>query len=921
MKKRFQKILGAALSAAMVMTPMMETLAANNFDAAVEDVAGRILFPGDSISGVEPVYLGPDGTGVEFTDGKWTNDTAQAYDISAIEGEGGGVWLEPKGYVLTVNGGTSKAAGTDGSDTSNHYKAKDGDQETSRDVAYYSAWSEVTVIAGAAPEGQVFDHWEVVSANVSLDTSLAETNFTMAEDEVTLEAVYAQAPAATEAPVEEIPQEPGQEEDNTAPEGTFSEEIPDAASGEAFFPGEDDDNVIVIGGDEAGAEANQDANGGQETGAAVTYTLTVENGAGSGEYEAGDEVTITADQVEGMAFAGWYTDAETVWLADAYSAETTFYMPAEPVTVAATYTEPEAHTPETVQPETTQPESTVSDTEAAEITESQNENGAEPETTAGEEETAPDLYTVDVEFGEGGGSYEENAQVTVYADAPEEGQEFAGWTTSENLTLADSSNEEAVFTMPAENVKLTATYKAAEAETEPETSTEYESGEPGVIDVSELETEAAENNASPEENTEAPAAPVDETEMSEPETDQLFTEVETETEAETEAAVDAPKFEVQLSDTADITIVNTLTSNENGIPVSAAGETITVKATEYDDLVLDHWSVTKADGSQEAIAPAINPEDPYIASFIMPNTAVFVQAHYVELSDNEVQVVNGSGSGTYQEGDYVEISANDPAEGYRFKQWTVITGNVELDDYTSSETGFLMTDEAVQVKATYEVVKYTLTVENGSGDGSYTKGESVKLTADYPADGKVFAGWEVTSGSASVSSADRYYSSITMPASDVTVKATYKDGPSPAYNEIRGITSGGEYLKGSKVTFSAVGNGMGNSNPNPGDYRYRPSGYQIGSVSGSYNNAPYETSMSINGVGQYTLTVSYTKDIFDGNSWVATGTTDQKSVTFYVVNALSVQTGDNSPIIPLVIAAVAALAVIVILLVVRRRRK
>ena len=88
MKKRFQKILGVALSAAMVMTPMMETLAAaNSFDVNAEDVGGKVLFPGDSISGIEPIYIGPDGTAAELTDGKWTNDTSQAYSMSAMEGE------------------------------------------------------------------------------------------------------------------------------------------------------------------------------------------------------------------------------------------------------------------------------------------------------------------------------------------------------------------------------------------------------------------------------------------------------------------------------------------------------------------------------------------------------------------------------------------------------------------------------------------------------------------------------------------------------------------------------------------------------------------------------------------------------------------------------------------------------------------
>ena len=114
---------------------------------------------------------------------------------------------------------------------------------------------------------------------------------------------------------------------------------------------------------------------------------------------------------------------------------------------------------------------------------------------------------------------------------------------------------------------------------------------------------------------------------------------------------------------------------------------------------------------------------------------------------------------------------------------------------------------------------------------------------------------------------------------------------------------------------------MDNTNPNPGDYRYRPAGYQIGSVGGSWTASPYTTSMAINAVGEYTLTVSYAKDIYDGSSWNADGTSVTKSVTFHVVNALSVQTGDSSSLIPLAIAGGAALAVIIILVIVLMRRR
>lgn len=893
MKKKFTKFLGVVLSTAMVMTPMMEAMAAaNKYDVNAEDVAGKVLFPGDSISGIEPIYMGPDGTALEVVEGKWTNDTAQAYSMSAIESEEGGLWLEPKGYVLTVNDGTSKVTGTDGTDTSNHFKAKEETEEDKlfpKDVAYYNAWTDVTVIADQAPEGQVFDHWEVEGTNVTLtDAYAAETTFTMIEDEVVLSAVYVEAAVETEAPTEAPAEVPVETEapvvDEPVVEEPTVEDVPaDNNSGE----------VIVIG-EDTGIEVTADNGTQEETSAPTLYNLTVENGAGDGDYEVGTTVTVTADQLEGMVFSGWYTEAVSVWFADSTSAETTFSMPAENVVIAATYT----------QAETSAPETTVTETELVVI--DGVDTGAEEE-TAVTEEIVPDLYTVEVEFGEGGGSYEAGAQVIVYADGAADDQEFAGWITSENLVLENPASEEAIFTMPAENVKLTATYKTVETETE--AATEYESGEIAIIDQAELETEAVADNAAEEVVTEAEEL-VEDVEVVETETEAV------EDQAATEAAV---KYEVQLSD--GVQILNALSVDSvSGLLMAEEGTVISAKATEYEDYVLSSWTVTRTD-TGETVNVSLNDEDMYLATFEMPASNVYVEVKYVQLANNEVQIVNGSGSGNYSEGDYVEIVADDPEDGYRFKGWTVITGNVTLDDYTAETTEFVMPATAVQIKATYEVIKYTLTVENGSGDGSYVKGETVSLTADYPAEGKVFAGWTVTSEKGSVASADRYYSSITMPAANVTVKATYKDGPSPDYNEIQNIVSGGEYLKGTTISFTAVGNGMGNTNPNPGDYRYRPSGYQIGSVTGNWSNSPYTTSMAINAVGQYTLYVTYTKDIYDGSSWVSTGTTDTKSVTFYVVNALSVQTGDSSPIIPLAIAAVAALVVIVVLLVVRRRRR
>ena len=43
-----------------------------------------------------------------------------------------------------------------------------------------------------------------------------------------------------------------------------------------------------------------------------TFTLTVVGGTGSGTYEKGTEVTVTADQPESKRFVCWKKDGETV---------------------------------------------------------------------------------------------------------------------------------------------------------------------------------------------------------------------------------------------------------------------------------------------------------------------------------------------------------------------------------------------------------------------------------------------------------------------------------------------------------------------------------------------------------------------------------------------------------------------------------
>ena len=72
---------------------------------------------------------------------------------------------------------------------------------------------------------------------------------------------------------------------------------------------------------------------------------------------------------------------------------------------------------------------------------------------------------------------------------------------------------------------------------------------------------------------------------------------------------------------------------------------------------------------------------------------------------------------------------------------------------------------------------YKVTVTNGAGSGDYAEGETVTITANAAPADKVFDKWEVVSGSIILADANSATTTFTMPASAVSVKATYKDAP------------------------------------------------------------------------------------------------------------------------------------------------
>lgn len=104
------------------------------------------------------------------------------------------------------------------------------------------------------------------------------------------------------------------------------------------------------------------------------------------------------------------------------------------------------------------------------------------------------------------------------------------------------------------------------------------------------------------------------------------------------------------------------------------------------------------------------------------------------------------------------------SDGYYYFTVTVSKGA------QSMTTGLKM----IVIKATEYF--FTLTVVNGDGDGRYSAGEVVNVKADPAADGKIFDKW-VTDGGATVSDIYSMYTTIVIPARDITITATYKNKP------------------------------------------------------------------------------------------------------------------------------------------------
>lgn len=162
-------------------------------------------------------------------------------------------------------------------------------------------------------------------------------------------------------------------------------------------------------------------------------------------------------------------------------------------------------------------------------------------------------------------------------------------------------------------------------------------------------------------------------------------------------------------------------------------------------------------------------------TLVMPNNAVTLTATYdIRPGAYTLTVNNGTGSGSYDPGTSVLVSAREPLPGEAFA-WT---GDRQiLANWLMPTTSALMPFQDVAITATYgHDGASTLTVNGGSGSGSYPVGHTVNVVANAPPAGQVFAGWTGDTVILADQDASRAATTARIPSIDVAITATYVAG-------------------------------------------------------------------------------------------------------------------------------------------------
>lgn len=225
-----------------------------------------------------------------------------------------------------------------------------------------------------------------------------------------------------------------------------------------------------------------------------------------------------------------------------------------------------------------------------------------------------------------------------------------------------------------------------------------------------------------------------------------------------------------------VTVTNgTATVDDFPTTEATIEDTVTITAsTPPSGKVFKEWVIETGEGTLADATSATTTVTGICGDFLIH--AIYEDAIYT------VTVENGTpDSATVKIGDTVEITAADPAKGYAFAGWTVVSGEVTLTDPTAVTTQFMTGVLDVVIRASYTPINYTVAVTDGTAniDGTpITQAnitQTVTLAANDPAVGKKFKEWVIEAGEGTLADATSATTTLTSVYGNITVRATYED--------------------------------------------------------------------------------------------------------------------------------------------------